>query len=196
MSIETKKLKDVPVMTTFDKASTFPVIDAAEEGKVKQISGENLQKGILGDAEIGGTEGKDITTNAGVQNLTNKTLRNCEIVNDQGETIITLEDLAEDAQKSMSRYSLLMKETDTRVTTEEYMTAQGIDPLTHHIPIDSVKLESLLVSSDEGQSYQICTDQATLKINADREEVTTFNLEAGTFNIVRAHISFEIQEKA
>lgn len=195
MSIETKKLKDVPVMTTFDKASTFPVIDAAEEGKVKQISGENLQKGILGDAEIGGTKGKDITTNAGVQNLTNKTLRNCEIVNDQGETIITLEDLAEDAQKSMSRYSLLMKETDTGVTTEEYMTAQGIDPLTHYIPIDSVKVESILASEDAGERYAP-SSASILTVDCTGYEVSRFILDAGTFSNVRAHLSFEIQEKA
>jgi len=195
MSIETKKLKDVPVMTTFDKASTFPVIDAAEEGKVKQISGENLQKGILGDAEIGGTEGKDITTNAGVQNLTNKTLRNCEIVNDQGETIVTLEDLAENAQKSMSRYSLLMKESDIRVTAEEYMTAQGIDPLTHYIPIDSVKVESILASENVGASYAPAS-ASILNVYCTGDEVSIFNLEAGTFSNVRAHLSFEIQEKA
>jgi len=81
-----KRITELPAITTL--AST-DVLLIGKTNADNKITGPNLRSYILSSRNIGGAAAGDITTNNGVQTLTNKTLTSPEI-NGGNSTAVTL----------------------------------------------------------------------------------------------------------
>ena len=190
MSIDTKKLIDADELTTFDKANFFAVLDASQDGKVCRLSGENTQAFILGGAAVGGSEGTDITQNNAVQHITNKTLMNCDIVDENGVVVANLDELAADKQKSSTFHNVEIVETDLPWDIDAYLTGIGLDGV---VKLRDMRINSCIISAD-GINYNMMADPNLVKIEAF-EGLLTQIVSVGTISSLFLNISFVVSDK-